>query len=199
MSDMQKCPKCGKEMKSGLNFHIDSAQCKEAAAKAALAAEAKTEEANAELAAGKENSGTPSEEDARRARLALKRTMREGMDMHKPSMTVAGKEGMHRHWFNDVGNNIHKRINQGYELVCEKGKVGERNEDLNHDLGSGMSLVTGTKVDGSPQISYCMEIEQELYDEDQDAKQREIDEVDKLIHAGKYKNELGEHGYVTPR
>lgn len=140
-----------------------------------------------------------SDEDIRREKLAEKRRNRESFNVHQPSMTVKAGEGMHGHWFNDVGNNIQRRLKQGYEVVGTQEKVGERSEDLNTDLGSGMSLVTGTKVDGSPQRSYYMEIEQELYGEDQAAKQSKIDEVDKLIHAGKFKNDLGEHGYVAPR
>ena len=59
---------------------------------------------------------------------------------------------------------------------------------------SGESV--GTNDDGSEIKGVLMRIPKELYDEDQAAKQREIDKVDKQIYRGEFKKGVNDRRYL---
>lgn len=82
-------------------------------------------------------------------------------------------------WHHDPSR-IQRALDAGYVFVNE-----ERN----------MSSV-GSNEDGSPIKGVLMEIDKELYQEDQKAKQREIDKVDEQIHRGKYQEKPEDKRYL---
>ncbi len=101
------------------------------------------------------------------------------------------RPGYHRHWMNDHKNRLHDADETGYEFVEE-----------DHD-GRQMKVTrrVGVHEDGSPMLAYLMEIRQEFYDDDQAAKQAEVDEIDRAILRPDQPNDseaVDPHGFYTP-
>ena len=88
---------------------------------------------------------------------------------------VPENDGFHYHVFNDnwrkEPGRIQRALNAGYEIV-EHDRSGE---------------TAGTNDDGTEIKQVLMRIPQEIYDEDQAAKQAEVDKVDEQIYRGKFK------------
>ena len=86
-------------------------------------------------------------------------------------------DGFHYRVFNDnwkkEPGRIQRAMAAGYEVV-EHERSGE---------------TSGTNDDGSEIKGVLMRIPQELYDQDQELKHREIDKVDEQIHRGKFQTE----------
>jgi hypothetical protein len=78
---------------------------------------------------------------------------------------------------NDTGDRINQFKLAGYEVVEHKAKVGEAEvADRNTSLGSGARTPVGAGT-----VGILMRIPRDIYDEDQRAKQREIDAKEKLL------------------
>lgn len=89
-------------------------------------------------------------------------------------------------WVNDDGRGrIDRALAGGYEFAPSVGqKVGSGSADGNSDVGSKVSRIVGTQEGGAGMRAYLMRIPRELYDQDQRAKQAQVDEVDKAIRRG---------------
>lgn len=114
------------------------------------------------------------------------------------SLKVPGKRmrWLNDHWRKDPAR-ISKALEGGYEFVNRQGiTVGEGSLDSNTDAGTLVSRVVGTNPDGTPIVAYLMAIDEELYKEDQTAKQKIVDGIDQQIKRGSNQNKLGKHGYV---
>lgn len=87
-------------------------------------------------------------------------------------------------WINDVPGRINQAKQGGYELLRnpEKETPGERTLTTGN-LGDSVVAHVG-QFDGKPLKAYLMVIDKDLYDEDQDFKQRQLDELDKAIVQG---------------
>jgi hypothetical protein len=97
------------------------------------------------------------------------------------------KEGKVPRWVNDRDGRLKRFQDGGYDFVDDP------NEEESSDGLSGKKCKV---VDsGSGMKAYLMEIDKDLYDEDQLDKQGEVDKTDKKIKAGQFNNTLGEHGY----
>jgi hypothetical protein len=102
-------------------------------------------------------------------------------------------------WINDNQNSGIRLSNArrgGWRFEEDQIKVGTEGEDGNTDMGNRVSKVVGTNPDGSPMRAYLMSIDKESYEEDQKAKQSQVDKIDKSIKAGASDNQLGKSGYV---
>lgn len=91
-------------------------------------------------------------------------------------------------WVKDVkdGARINQALEAGYEFVQreEVGDVGEGDVNTgNRDLNSYVSQHGGVENDKSFRL-YLMRIKKKWYDEDQKAKQVELDEVDDQLQRG---------------
>jgi len=84
-------------------------------------------------------------------------------------LTAPKRDGYHRHWFNDHRGRIKRAENSDYTFVYEDR---ER-----------VSRLVGVKDDGSPMYAFLMEIPEDLYREDQAAKQAPIDEFDRQLRS----------------
>lgn len=178
--DTVKCDICGKEVAPrGLVGHQKSNAC--LAVKAAMA---NNEDITEPITVGS-NHREPTGSD----RLEEKRKRRKAYNGKQLKMTVEANEGMKNRWVNE--ENIETRKAQGYEFVHDKKKVGEGESDNNESLGN----MTSMQVSKDGKMAYLMEIEAEFYEEDQAKKQAEIDESDRMIHKGQFKNNLGDKGY----
>jgi len=106
-------------------------------------------------------------EQLRQERLALHE--------QRDTMTANQREGYVRRWVNE--ENIEKRKAVGWEVVEDEVQVGE-DKDGNSSIGTGAQKQAGIdKRTGNPYYAILMEIQQELYDIDQEIKQENNNEV----------------------
>jgi hypothetical protein len=99
-------------------------------------------------------------------------------------------KGKRMRWINDTADGrVQRAEDGGYGFVTADGteRIGE-GQNGNSDLGSRISRIVGTKEDGTPLRAYLMAIDEEYYQEDQAAKQKEVDEIDAQIRSGSVGN-----------
>lgn len=111
-------------------------------------------------------------------------------------LTADIPDGKVGRWVNDRGGRLMQAQRGGYEFVTDDINIGEGSENANTDLGSKISQVVGTKEDGTPQTSYLMVIDKDMYDADQAEKQNQVDGIDESIKQGALQNTLGDKGYT---
>ena len=116
-------------------------------------------------------------------------------------LSVPPREGKVMRWVNDVGGRCQLAENGGYEFVTDDGlKIGDTNVGSgNQSLDSRVSRIVGTQADGSPLTAFLMEIDEELYKEDQDEKQRKLDLIDDQIKHGNIEGIVGRDGRYVPK
>ena len=110
------------------------------------------------------------EENARPARVPL-------FDQPRNILTVAGKKpGYEYRWFNDYDNRIERAKLGGWEHVTyeELAQIGDVTA---HDKRVSPKENVSRKVGGAD-MAFLMCIPADLYKQDQDAKQRQIDELE---------------------
>lgn len=116
---------------------------------------------------------------AARSRAEEIRAQRRGRpDFGKGKMRLGAKiePGFVGRWVNGDEARIAQLKERGYEFVDKP--AAENNSDLG---GSHQSVVVGSKADGSGRRDYLMQIPKEIYDEDQAAKQAQIDAKETAI------------------
>ena len=99
-------------------------------------------------------------------------------------------EGYHLHWVNDDGARLVQAQAGGYEFVspAEVGWAG-RDETISKPVGK--------KENGDALVAYLMKIRQEWYDEDQARLQGTVNEFERAIKKGSFKeNPLGSAAYM---
>jgi len=89
-------------------------------------------------------------------------------------------KGMHTHWFNDVGNRLLRAQQAGYEFVEEENVVDGAGGS-HHQVGDRRVRQVVGSTEKGPMHAYLMQIPQKMYDEDQRAKQTELDEIDEAL------------------
>lgn len=96
-------------------------------------------------------------------------------------------QGYHLHILNDSPGRIDQALQTGYEFVSpnEVGGVANNVVSRNTDLGDKVRFLVGTGPNNEPMYAYLMKIEQDLYQEDQQAMQTRNDRVDEAIRGGK--------------
>lgn len=98
-------------------------------------------------------------------------------------------------WVNDKPGRIPQALEGGYQLVRDPSREGAGEQSLvASEVGDALSTVVGTTDSGQPITSYLMVIDKDLYDEDQDFKQKALDELDEAIQQGLV--EPGEGQYI---
>lgn len=113
-------------------------------------------------------------------------------------LTVSGKEpGYVYRIVNDVGDRVEMFKQAGYELVeSEAVQVGERRVNAASALGSKAQV----SVDSTGTKAFVMRIPKEWYDEDQRAKQSDVDELERTIKRDALsKNELRDGKFEITR
>jgi hypothetical protein len=123
------------------------------------------------------------EPDGRRKRVPL------GAPQNK--MAASQRSGYSRRWINDEAGRLQEAEEGGYQFV----KEGDANST---DTGTRKSLTVGKHEDGTPLRAYLMEIPLEFYEEDQVAKQQEIDATDEAIRTGSVAGQNGADGRYIP-
>lgn len=92
-------------------------------------------------------------------------------------ITVAGLQDtadFHYHWFNDVGDRLHKCREAGYEFVLRSG-LGAGDQTIESAKGTTSIMSKGM---GGGTTGFLMRIPMEFYKQDQKAKQLEVDALE---------------------
>ncbi len=115
------------------------------------------------------------------------RTTRASVNGSRSVLSVSGKEpGFQYRIVNDTGDRVAAMQERGYEIVTDQNiKVGERRVANPAQEGSPVmaSVGGGTKA-------YVMRIKSEWYEEDQIAKQAQVNELERSIKKDAYKEGL---------
>ena len=113
-------------------------------------------------------------------------------------LSVTERKGYQRRWVNDVGDRLLQAQEGGYEFVTKNDAeftepdAGNQNVSVNDKI----SKVVGT--DGTK--AYLMEIPLAMYNSDQIAKAKRIDEVENgLKHGDDAHGRTGSDGRYVPR
>jgi len=119
------------------------------------------------------------EETARKVRVPI--------GIHRERLSVSGRKGYVRRWFNDVPGRIAFAIEGGWTFVEDQSlKVG--NEHAASE-SKGLGVRVNRLVNQSTGLkAYLMEIKEEYYKEDQEAKARTIREFEEMIRRREFKN-----------
>lgn len=84
-------------------------------------------------------------------------------------------------WRSDRDSNIETALQAGYVPVYKEGvEIGD-GHDYNPDRSTWVTKHGGTHEHGQPRKMYLMKIKKEWYEQDQAAKQRQIDKIDEAI------------------
>ncbi len=86
-------------------------------------------------------------------------------------------KGMTGRWMNDTPGRIERAREGGYEFISSDGEVIQTRD-------GGRSEIVGTGRDGGAMRGYLMAIPTVLWEQDQAAKARKINEVDNAIRSG---------------
>jgi hypothetical protein len=115
-------------------------------------------------------------------------------EQKRDRLTVVGRDpNYHYRIVNDVDDRIERLKIAGYEIAEEKVGIGDPGvENSNISLGSGARMHVGKGVK-----AVLMKIPKELFQEDQKAKQREIDAKEAAIKRKANSGEGGTYGEVT--
>lgn len=91
-------------------------------------------------------------------------------------LTVANKDPNYVYrWVLDIPGRMDIFKDAGYEVVIDKPEVGDPTVDRHSQLGSAVTLVRGVST------LVLMRIPREWYNEDQQAKQEEIDALEETM------------------
>jgi hypothetical protein len=124
------------------------------------------------------------------------RNSRVPLGVARAKLSVPQRQGYVRRWVNDTEGRLMQAEQGGYQFATDQSlQIGAPDVDnVNRDLGARISRV----VDKSTgQKAYLMEIKEDFYAEDQQAKANKIAETDRLIKTGKLDD--GESRYVPDK
>jgi hypothetical protein len=98
-------------------------------------------------------------------------------------------------WVNDKPGRIAQALEGGYQLVRNPQNEAAGEDTLvTGQVGEALTAVVGADEGGKPITAHLMVIDKDLYEEDQDFKQRQLDELDHAIEKGEV--EPGEGQYI---
>lgn len=122
------------------------------------------------------------------ARPTKERTKRIPVGGHRNILTVANKDPNYVYrWVLDTPGRLEAFKEGGYEVVTKDMEVGDSTVDKSSQLGSAVTMVRGVST------LVLMRIPKEWYDEDQAAKQADIDALEATMKAP----ESADYGKVT--
>ena len=100
-------------------------------------------------------------------------------------------------WVNDSDSRIQEMLDRGYRFVDKDGVfVGEDIIDGNASLDTRVSKIVGRDESGRPLTAHLMAIPKDFHEEDQAAKNQEINELDTAIREGQLSRSAGDNRYV---
>jgi hypothetical protein len=131
--------------------------------------------------------------EARKQEVKKQRSTRVPLGVPRMKLAAPQIPGFKCRWINDEPGRLQNAEQGGYEFVREKELKGEAG---NTDLGEKVSRIVGKNDDSSPKRAFLMKIKKSWYDEDQKAKRKPLDEIDKSIRQGKLNEKSDDKRYV---
>jgi len=111
-----------------------------------------------------------------------KRRERVPFGTHKAKLSFKNKDpNYHYHVVTDKGGRLSDAQEGGYEFVVDEQALGANEVGRGASLDSRVVANTGTNEDGSPERGYLMRIPIDLYEEDQKAKQHNVNTKERAI------------------
>lgn len=108
------------------------------------------------------------------------RTKKDRIPMYKrkrlKGVALTNEKDYHYHCFTDKDGNVERALEAGYQFVDEVREKGQRNAQEPSRFGRVFCQDVG-----NGQIGYTMRIPKEWYVEDQAAKQKRLDEKDRVM------------------
>ncbi len=104
--------------------------------------------------------------------------------MAQPKLNSDNRPGFKRRWFNDTQDRIERAIEAGYAVVMD-----DRSK-------TPITRVAGTQKNGDVMKTVLMEIPEEFWNEDFEAKQESLNATDRSIMMGRHDEETGDNRYV---
>lgn len=106
-----------------------------------------------------------------------RKSYRVGITGRRGKLTIVGKEpGFVYRIVNDTDDRIMELQERGYEIVTHEATVGDKRVGTPKKEGSPHLISVG-----QGQKAYLMRIKQEWYDEDQAAKQEEVNDLESSL------------------
>lgn len=104
------------------------------------------------------------------------------------------EEGFTYRWVNDEGGNVQAHMDAGYEFVEDPNiEVGQESIERGRPTSATVSVQVGQTRYSSNGTSYLMRQPLEYYNEDQDEKQQNIDEIERTM----FEANTGQGQYVS--
>lgn len=114
-----------------------------------------------------------------------KRKKRQKVQDLRGSMAMTNmEEGYMYRWVNDKPGHVQRFLDLGWEFVEDPDKtleIGEDSESANTSMGSAVSQYVGVSKENRELRAYLMRIEEELYEDGQVDKAKELDKVDNAL------------------
>lgn len=120
------------------------------------------------------------------------RAKRVPLGVQQAKLSADIRTGYVGRWVNDDKNRIQAALGAGYEFVMRDAVANST------DPGNRISQIVGTKEGGHPLTAYLMEIPEEWYREDQQAKAQQVDDTEGLIRRGELTQKVGSDGSYIP-
>ena len=118
-----------------------------------------------------------------------RKTVRAGIAGRRNKLTIEGKEpGFVYRVVNDDDDRVMDLQERGYEIVTHNAKVGDKRVGIPKKEGSPIQISVG-----GGKKAYLMRQKQEWYDEDQDAKQENVNELEATVKG----DSGGDYGKVS--
>ena len=131
------------------------------------------------------------------------RKKRVPLGVHRSKLTIEGfriPPDKVARWIVDHPGRIAMAEQAGYAFVDDPNiVVGEGAENQRDFLSTKVNRIVGTKENGMPLRAFLMMIDKDLYEEDQVAKQKEIDKIDEAIRGGNIQGQVGVDGRYIPK
>lgn len=102
-----------------------------------------------------------------------------------PNLAAPARAGFYRRWFNDTAGRIQDALGAGYTHVMRDGSKWSRAVGTRDTAHGGGGL-----------LAYLMELPNEYYNADFEAKQESLDAVDNQMYNGTFKADPGDNRYV---
>lgn len=121
------------------------------------------------------------------------RAERVPLGVRKAKLTADIRPGYTGRWINDKDNRIQDALRGGWDFVLRDSKA------TSDDASNRIAKDVGTQANGQRLQAYLMEIRLDWFEQDQAAKQENIDATEGLIRRGELTQKIGVDGAYIPK
>ncbi len=133
----------------------------------------------------------PSRDNAEAYAAFLDERRRTSMSVPSQKMSLPEIPGYVCFWFNDEQGRVQRALVARWEFVDmdevgfhDFSIAGDSTKAGNHDMGTRVSMIVGTKEGGMPLTAYAMKLRTEIWEIDQMLKQERNDDISRALKRG---------------